>query len=63
MSVNSFRKDEESSHVKKSVTLVRLFRYLLVYKKTIALVLLIISATIAITLVNPLLMSRAMVFL
>lgn len=59
MSVNSFRKDEESSHVKKSVTLVRLFRYLLVYKKTIALVLLIISATIAITLVNPLLMSRA----
>lgn len=59
MPVNSFRKDEESSNVKKSVTLLRLFRYLLAYKKTIFAVLLIMTAAIAISLINPLIMSRA----
>lgn len=59
MPVNSFRKDEESSNVKKSATLLRLFRYLLAYKKSIVLVLFIMAGTIAITLVNPLIMSRA----
>lgn len=59
MPINSFRKDEESSTVKKSVTLLRLFRYLLAYKKTILLVLVIMSLCIAITLANPLIMSFA----
>lgn len=59
MAVNSFRKDEESTSVSKTATLVRLFSYLLAYKKTIAVVLLIMAGTIAISLINPLLMSKA----
>lgn len=59
MPVNSFRKDEESSNVKKTVTLLRLFRYLLAYKKTIFAVLLIMTAAIAISLINPLIMRSA----
>lgn len=59
MPVNSFRKDEESSNVKKSATLLRLFRYLLSYKRTIIAVLFIMAGTITISLINPLLMSRA----
>lgn len=59
MPVNSFRNDEESSNIKKTTTLIRLFRYLLAYKRTIALVLLIMAGTITISLVNPLIMSRA----
>lgn len=59
MAVNSFRKDEESSNVKKSTTLLRLFRYLLAYKRTIIVVLFIMAGTITISLINPLIMSRA----
>lgn len=57
MPVNSFRKDEETKKIKKSTTLLRLFRYLLTYKKTILFVLLIMAGCITITLVNPLLIS------
>lgn len=59
MSINSFRKDEESSSTNKVTTLLRLFRYLLNYKYTILLVLLLMLGTIAITLINPLIMERA----
>ena len=59
MPVNSFRKDEESSNASKTTTLLRLFHYLLSYKWTILFVLIIMSASIAITLSNPLIMSRA----
>lgn len=59
MPVNSFREDEESSNVKKSVTLLRLFRYLLAYRRTIIAVLFIMAGTITISLINPLIMSRA----
>lgn len=56
MSTNSFRKDEENSNVKKSETLIRLFRYLFDYKLKILLVLLIIAGIITITIINPLIM-------
>lgn len=59
MSVNSFRKDEESSNERKITTLLRLFRYLLKYKLTILMVLIIMTATIAISIINPLIMQRA----
>jgi len=59
MAVNSFRKDEESSNTKKSATLLRLFRYLLAYKRTIILVLFIMAGSITISLINPILMGRA----
>ena len=36
MSVNSFREDEVSRIVPKRVTLARLYRYLIAYKKRIA---------------------------
>ncbi len=33
MAFNSYKEDEQTSHVKKSATLLRLFSYLLAYKK------------------------------
>ena len=59
MSINSFREDEEQKEVMKKDTILRLFKYLLVYKKQIVIVLLIIACMTAITLVNPLLIERA----
>ena len=59
MSVNSFREDEVSRAVPKRVTLARLYRYLFAYKKKIVVVLCIMAVTIAIALVNPLIIERA----
>ncbi len=59
MSVNSFREDEVSRAVPKRVTLARLYRYLFAYKKKIIVVLCIMAVTIAIALVNPLIIERA----
>lgn len=59
MSVNSFREDEEQKEVLKLDTLMRLYRYLFRYGKKIILVLLIMLVTIAISLVNPLIIERA----
>ncbi|BBF43391.1 lipid A export ATP-binding/permease protein MsbA [Lachnospiraceae bacterium KM106-2] len=56
MAVNSFRKDEESVNVKKSTTLLRLFRYLLAYRKEVIIVILIMAYCVMVSLVNPLLM-------
>jgi ATP-binding cassette subfamily B protein len=55
MAVNSFRDDEAVSDVAKSKTLLRLFAYLLAYKKKIVLVLLVMAFAIGVQLVNPLL--------
>lgn len=59
MSVNSFREDEEQKEVLKLYTLLRLYRYLFRYGKKILLVLFIMCITIAINLVNPLIIERA----
>lgn len=59
MSVNSFREDEEQKEVLKLDTLMRLYRYLFRYGKKIILVLLVMMVTIAISLVNPLIIERA----
>ena len=59
MSVNSFREDEEQKEVLKFDTLLRLYRYLFRYGKKILLVLFIMCITIAINLVNPLIIERA----
>ena len=59
MSVNSFREDEEQKEVLKLDTLMRLYRYLLKYGKKIVIVLLIMCVTIAINLINPLIIERA----
>lgn len=59
MSINATREDEFLQSVNKRSTLARLFKYLLHYKATIILVLLIMIATVSISIINPLLLERA----
>lgn len=59
MSFNSYKEDEQVSSVSKSATLLRLFSYLLTYKKEIVLVLLIMAFCVMVSLINPLLLEEA----
>ncbi|WP_066713878.1 ABC transporter ATP-binding protein [Clostridium sp. Marseille-P299] len=59
MSFNSVKEDENVIKTSKKLTLIRLFQYLLTYKKKIAFVIFIMIITVAITLVNPLIVERA----
>ncbi|MBQ1931519.1 MAG: ABC transporter ATP-binding protein, partial [Lachnospiraceae bacterium] len=59
MAVNSYKEDELQREVPKRVTLMRMYRYLFGYKKEIAVVLGIMAVTVAIMLVNPLIIERA----
>lgn len=59
MSVNSFREDEIQKDVLKKDTMIRLFRYLLEYKKQLIVVLSIMAVTITITLITPLMIEQA----
>lgn len=59
MAVNASRVDEVQKDVLKKDTLIRLFKYLLSYKKQIALVLAIMLGTVAISMSTPLLMEYA----
>ena len=59
MSVNSYKTDEQLKEKSKSVTLRRLFAYLLPYKKEIAAVLAMMGYGVAVSLLNPQIMQRA----
>lgn len=59
MSINSVKTDETLQSVSKTKTLLRLFRYLLYYRKSILAVLFIMAVCIVITLLNPLIIERA----
>ncbi len=59
MPINSFKNDEASTEVSKMATLLRLFRYMLAYKKEIFFVLIIMGLCVVVTLINPLLMEEA----
>lgn len=59
MAVNTFREDEYQKEVLKKDTLIRLYRYLFDYKKQILLVFLIMAVTITISMLNPLIIERA----
>lgn len=59
MSVNAVREDEKLEQVAQRVTLMRLLRYLLAYRLQIAAVLAMMGVSIAIILINPLLIERA----
>lgn len=59
MAVNTVREDETLKTAGKMVTLMRLFRYLLSYKKMIAFVLFIMLLTVGISLINPLIIEHA----
>ena len=57
MAINSSKVDEEQKEVLKSATIRRLFSYLKNYKRQVAVVLVVLAVTIAISTVNPLLLS------
>lgn len=59
MSVNAIKEDEYLRSVSKKNTLLRLFKYMLAYKGPIALVVFIMLITVSISVVNPLLIDRA----
>lgn len=59
MPINSFKEDEISVETGKMKTLLRLFSYLLAYKKEILFVLLIMTFCVAVTLINPLIIEAA----
>lgn len=59
MAVNSVRADEKSVGPGKVNILLRLFSYLLVYKKEIISVLIIMAGTVTISLINPLIIEHA----
>jgi len=59
MAYNSYKNDEELRNVKKSVTMIRLFRYLLHYKFQILLVLFIMAYSVGVSILNPLIIERS----
>ncbi len=59
MPINSVKADETIQTVSKTKTLIRLFSYLLNYKRSILAVLVIMAVSIGITLVNPLIIEYA----
>lgn len=59
MPVNSIKQDETGSNAGKGETLLRLFAYLLQYKLQVVQVLAIMGVSLAITLVNPLIIETA----
>lgn len=59
MAYNSFKEDEQSVEKNKLQTLKRLFSYLLDYKWTILLVLLLMGYCVAVSLANPLIIESA----
>lgn len=59
MPINSFKDDEQTTERSKMSTLLRLFSYLLAYKKTIIGVLLIMGFCVFVTLINPLMIELA----
>jgi ATP-binding cassette, subfamily B, multidrug efflux pump len=59
MSVNAVKDDEYLKKSNKKIILLRLFRYMLSYKGPIMIVLIIMVLTVGISIVNPLIMQRA----
>lgn len=59
MSINAIKDDEYMSTVSKKTNMTRLFCYLLDYRVTITAVILIMLTTVAISIINPLLIERA----
>jgi ATP-binding cassette subfamily B multidrug efflux pump len=59
MSVNAIREDENIKSASKRETLLRLFRYMLSYKGPIIGVIVIMLITVSISIINPLLIDRA----
>lgn len=61
MAVNSYREDEHMENSDKKKIIIRLFSYLKNYKKSVIGVLLCMAVTVAIQLVNPLLIELSLI--
>lgn len=59
MSINSTKQDEEHKDTVKTAVILRLFKYMLAYRKQIIIVLGCILLTLGISMINPLLLKRA----
>ena len=59
MGFNSYKDDEQTYEKGKRQTLIRLFSYLLAYKKQISIVLLIMAFCVVVSLLNPLFLEQA----
>ncbi len=59
MGFNSYKDDEQTYEKGKRQTLIRLFSYLLAYKKQITIVLLIMAFCVVVSLLNPLFLEQA----
>ncbi|MDO4326740.1 MAG: ABC transporter ATP-binding protein [bacterium] len=59
MAVNAIRQDEEQKEVLKKDTLVRLYKYLLYFKKELTVVAVIMAVTLTINMISPLILERA----
>ncbi len=59
MAINSFKEDEKNAEAGGVKTLLRLFSYLLAYKKEIIVVLFIMAYCVVVTLINPLIIESA----
>ena len=59
MGFNSYKDDEQTYEKRKRQTLMRLFSYLLAYKKHISIVLLIMGFCVVVSLLNPLFLEQA----
>ena len=59
MSVNSVKQDELIRDVPKKETLARLYKYLLAYKRKLVTVALLLSVTLSVTLITPLMIELA----
>lgn len=59
MSVNSVKQDELIRDVSKKETLARLYKYLLAYKRKLVTVALLLSVTLSVTLITPLMIELA----
>ena len=62
MSINSVKEDEEQKDSVKIKVILRLFRYMLRYKKEIIFVLLAMLLSLSISMVNPLLMEHCLLY-
>ena len=59
MPINAIKDDEQTSNVKKTVTVMRMLSYMFAYKKKILIVFVIMAYIIGVSLVNPLIMEAA----
>ena len=59
MPINAIKDDEQTSNVKKTVTIMRMLNYMFAYKKKLIIIFIIMAYIVGVALVNPLIMEAA----